>query len=67
MGNIVWLDVLRSKLPEQMAVGVGARTSRQSHPFASAMQHEGRSEGERLLVLSFTSNNQVTEAGPVYL
>lgn len=40
MGGIVWPGVLRYKLPEQMAVGVGARISK-SHRFPSAVQHEG--------------------------
>lgn len=40
MGNIVWLGVLGYKLPEQMAVGVGAGIIK-SHRFPSAMQHEG--------------------------
>lgn len=40
MGGIVWPGVLRYKLPEQMAVGVGARISK-SHWFPSAMQPEG--------------------------
>lgn len=31
MGNIVWLDVLRSKLTEQMAVGVGGK-NKQAKP-----------------------------------
>lgn len=40
MGNIVWLGVLGYKLPEQMAVGVGAEIIK-THRFPSAMQHEG--------------------------
>lgn len=40
MGGMVWPGVQRYKLPEQMAVGVGARISK-SHRFPSAVQHAG--------------------------